>query len=106
MRIHPVVHVSQLAPYQDPAEFPDRPLPTTPPTPEIVDNIQEWVAEKVIAKRTTNKGEDSHTEYLVKWVGYPDHDNTWEPTANLANAQDAVKAFEGKGLRITLRGQR
>ena len=32
-------------------------------------------------------------EYLIKWEGYPDSENTWEPQANL-DCPDIIKAFE------------
>ena len=37
------------------------------------------------------------TEYLVKWMGYPEYDATWEPAANLKNSQDLIQEFEQKG---------
>lgn len=35
--------------------------------------------------------------YHTKWVGYPLSDSTWEPRANLKNAQDAIREYE-RGL--------
>ena len=32
--------------------------------------------------------------YLVKWVGYPESSNSWEPKSNLAHAPDVVKDWE------------
>lgn len=46
--------------------------------------------ESVLAKRA--KG--SRAEYLVKWLGYPDWESTWEPAAALNNAREAVAAYE------------
>jgi hypothetical protein len=32
--------------------------------------------------------------YLVKWKGYGDDENTWEPKTNLSHASELVKAFD------------
>ncbi|KAJ9520416.1 hypothetical protein QJQ45_000168 [Haematococcus lacustris] len=35
-------------------------------------------------------------EFLVKWKGYEDSDNTWEPANNLANAPDCVNLYKAQ----------
>ncbi|XP_041458568.1 histone-lysine N-methyltransferase SUV39H2-like [Lytechinus variegatus] len=38
--------------------------------------------------------DSNNTEwYLVKWVGYPSTDNTWEPKKNLGNSKKLLKKF-------------
>ncbi len=32
-------------------------------------------------------------QYLVRWKGYGAHEDTWEPTSNLTNAQDKLRDF-------------
>lgn len=39
-------------------------------------------------------GSGKSTQYLVKWKGYNDSDNTWEPKSNLAHAAQLVKEYE------------
>jgi hypothetical protein len=34
--------------------------------------------------------------YCVKWKGYPDSDNTWEPKKNLKHALELVRQFDAK----------
>ena len=87
MRIHPVIHVSQLKPYYTPSDLSPQ---TTPPAPEIIDGGLEYEVEKIVDKRVRYKRD----EYLVKWVGYPDSDNTWQPHYKLENAKDAIIDYE------------
>jgi hypothetical protein len=88
MKIHPVFHVSKLKPYlEDDGEFPGRKHPN--PAPEIIDGEEEFEVEEILDRRVRR----NQTQYLVKWVGYPDHDNTWEPESHLANAKDQILRF-------------
>ena len=34
--------------------------------------------------------------YLVKWAGYDENENTWEPVSNLTNSREYVNEFEAK----------
>ena len=35
----------------------------------------------------------SRGQFLVRWKGYPNSENSWEPVAGLENAQDLVQAW-------------
>jgi len=52
---------------------------------------EEYTVEKILDKRIRG----GKTEYLIKWEGYPDSENTWEPEDNL-DCPDLIGAFEEK----------
>src|SRR4051812_36700374 len=85
MRIHPTFHISLLKPYTASNTFP-RPLP---PPPDVIDDVEEYEVERIIAEQKRY----NRSEFLVKWMGYPDSDNTWEPIQNLDNTREALEHF-------------
>src|SRR3954454_10081906 len=91
LNIHPVFHVSLLCAYTALATVTDR-IPTGPlPPPAVtIDDHLEYEVEAILDQRTHRRS----LEYLVKWVGYPEHDASWEPRSNLANATDLITDFE------------
>lgn len=55
----------------------------------------EFVVEKILSKRDAKDSYgNNRVEYKVKWEGYPNSANTWEPLCNLADCEEAIKAFE------------
>jgi hypothetical protein len=93
MRIHPVFHVSMLEVYST-NEIPNRTVP--PPPPIEVDGEEEYEVEDIVDARYFGKT----LKFLVKWKGYLDHDNTWEPESSLTHCPDILskfkKAYPGK----------
>ena len=88
-KLHPVFHISKLKKHIDDIElFESR--KASRPSPEIIDAFEEYEVECIVDKRVRYK----KLQYLVKWKGYPEYENTWEPINNLSNAQEAVKAYE------------
>lgn len=89
LKIHPVFHVSILRPYQSPDSVNHRPIPIPPPEPTTINDADEFEVDKILDHRTRY----NRQEYLVKWVGYPDHDASWEPAAHLDHAQDCIADY-------------
>lgn len=77
--IHPVFHASLLDPY-----VPRSDLPVTQDQiqePLVKGADQEWDVEKVLDRR---QNEDGHWEYLIKWDGFPESDNSWQVGTDLS----------------------
>ena len=89
LKIHPVFHVSILHPYKSPDSIKHCPAPSLPPDPISINDTDEFEVDKILDHRTRH----NRQEYLVKWVGYPDHDASWEPAAHLDHAQDCITDY-------------
>jgi hypothetical protein len=87
-RIHNVFHASLLLPYHETTTH--GPNFSRPPL-ELIDGEEEYQVECIMGHRKTGWG--TKLQYLVKWVGYPDSDNTWEPTAQV-HAPDLIKHYQ------------
>jgi Chromo (CHRromatin Organisation MOdifier) domain len=83
MRIYPVFHISLLE-----SADPDTP---TGPAPEIHPNLQEeiYTVQKVLKVRRHRKT----LQWLVKWEGYGNEQNTWEPKENLIDCLEALQEY-------------
>jgi hypothetical protein len=72
--IHDVFHASLLSPYHEmTAHGPN----FSQPSPDLIDGEEEYEVERVVNHR--RHGKARRLQYLIKWKGYPESDNTWEP---------------------------
>ena len=72
-------------------------LQPPPPPPELVDGEEEYEVEAVLDSRWHKVGRGlQDLQYLVKWKGYNDSHNSWEPLVNLKEAKRSITAFHKK----------
>ena len=86
--IHPVFHVSLLQPYHR-REGEGSP---TPPPAILLEDGEEYEVEAILDQRQRR----GKTQYLVKWLGYPDWESSWEDESNLGNAEARLQEFTSK----------
>jgi len=84
-KIHNVINVSRIRPYRPPVAGQS----IIPPEPVTVEGTPEYEVEEIMDSQLKH----DKLEFLVKWSGYTDDYNTWEPEANCANSRDIIKEF-------------
>ncbi|KAJ9516381.1 hypothetical protein QJQ45_011054 [Haematococcus lacustris] len=91
--MHPVVHVSHIKLHNDgSAKFPTR-NPNPPPEPEIIDGEEHFEVQEIRNHRFVR----GKLQLQVKWLGHPDHENTWLPLEQLQ--EDLTKTFLKKIMK-------
>jgi hypothetical protein len=99
LQIHPVFHISKLKPINSSERFdPHRPSPPSRPPPEIIDEQEQYEVEAIRAHRMGKWRKQMYKQYLVKWRGYPEHENTWEWEDSLTGAEEVVADYESSLL--------
>jgi hypothetical protein len=74
--IHPIFHASLLTPYVETIEHGAN---YTRPPPDMIKGEEQYEVEAV----QTHQHQNHKLQYLIKWKGYPESDNTWEPVENV-----------------------
>ncbi|KAK2976172.1 hypothetical protein RJ640_028253 [Escallonia rubra] len=75
-QLHPVFHVSMLKPFYEDTADPSRGQIRNPGLKPKA--AGKRVAEAILNDRVITASRKRHQEYLVKWQGYMDEENTWE----------------------------
>ena len=88
MPVHPVFHTGLLKPWVV------NPRAQPLPKPVIIDGQTEYLVETIIDHKFARRGKARTLSYLVKWVGYPPENNSWEPANALAGCA-ALDHYKG-----------
>jgi Integrase zinc binding domain/Retroviral aspartyl protease/Chromo (CHRromatin Organisation MOdifier) domain len=94
MNLHPVFNISRLKQYTDGmTSHPSREQSYNRPLPIIddEDGAELFKPERILECRGTG----ARKRWLVKWIGYPPEENTWEPLSNIGHT-DAFDQFEAR----------
>jgi Chromo (CHRromatin Organisation MOdifier) domain len=87
-KINDVFHTSLLSPYTETDAY--SPNFVHPP-PDLIEGEQEYKVKCIINYQNTGQGKK--LQYLIKWKGYPESDNTWEPTSQL-HVPQLIKEYQ------------
>jgi chromobox protein 1/chromobox protein 5 len=77
------------------------------PKPKFIDEDEgkEYEVEEIIDQRVVHKHSKTKPvsmEYKVRWKGYQEVDDTWEPEENLAHCQGKLKKFYASERRAVV----
>ena len=86
-RIHPVFHASLLSSYCETKAH--RPNFLQPP-PDLIKGEEQFKVEAIV----THKPQGHGYRYLVKWMGYPTSENTWQSSEDLKGAQEILDQYK------------
>jgi Chromo (CHRromatin Organisation MOdifier) domain len=93
-----VFHASMLKPCHGDA---NTERATLPPLPVVTqDGEEEFEVESIISHRRQR----GKSQYLVKWIGWPLSESTWEDEKQLTHCDSALKHFyEEAGRRSSVK---
>src|SRR6266702_75924 len=86
--IHDMFHIDLLTPYRETNIHGSN---YSRPTPDLIDNEEEYEVEKILDTRQFGRG--CKRQYLIKWKGYPDSDNKWVDHKDI-HAPEAIREFK------------
>ena len=95
-RLHTSFHVSQLRHFKTSQLYHDRQNHRPPPLQVSSGTEHEFEVERIIGHREiqAEQGRTTITQYLIKWLGYPMYECTWEPLKHLKNSARFLKQYQ------------
>jgi hypothetical protein len=97
-KIHNAFHAAVLHPYKETELHGPN---FTEALPDLVEGHEEWEVDNMLALRHT--GQKKTLQYLVRWKGFSEAHDSWEPKRNLGNATLKVKEFHDKNPKAIRR---
>jgi hypothetical protein len=90
-KLHSVFHIDKLTPWK--GNEVNGKLPTAPPPIEL-EGEQEYEVDEILDSRI-GKDSEGHKElqYLIRWKGYDEDEDGWEPVEFLENAKKLITKF-------------
>jgi hypothetical protein len=86
--VHPVWNVSKIHPYNEDPKNPNHPRPP----PDVIEGEPEWEVEQILDAKFAH----GNLKFLVKWLGWPDSENSWQDEIDLENAPEVIADFYKK----------
>ena len=86
-KIHNVFHATLLRPYKENNIHGENYIR---PPPDIEEGEEVYEVEVILKHQKRGRG----YEYLVKWVGYPITEASWEPTTSFTGAIDTLQEYK------------
>jgi len=83
--VHSVWNISKIYPYHENPEDPNHPRPA----PDVIEGEPEWEVEQILDAKFAH----GSLKFLVKWLGWPDTENSWQDEVDLENAPEIIKDF-------------
>src|SRR6266853_1763552 len=85
--IHPMFHTSLLTPYVKTMEHGENFLR---PPPNLINNDEQYEVKTICSHRCHRRRKQ--LQYLIKWTGYLESNNMWEPVKNI-QAPSLIKQY-------------
>ena len=89
LKIHDVFHVDCLSPYKGNDV---NGLTPPPPDPVTVDGEEEYKVNHIRDSKLFGRT----LKYLVRWTGYGEGEDTWEPASNLKHSPEKIQEFHAR----------
>ena len=99
-RVHNVFHVNLVKPYKPRSENqPSRQCTQPPPPVQFYNGEPLWEVESLLDREVVGKGKRRSYRFFVKWTGYDDENNMWEPEKKLVTCEELLREYKAsRGL--------